>query len=109
MLTPANIDNGTQNPEDTVVLRHSKRPAWGVGLLVWRTRRKLGVQFEDGRFRKFRADYERLFKPAELTDGERVLAVEMLLEAVGEESIGTQAGSAASEIASFPTGSIHIM
>ncbi|MDH3270014.1 MAG: hypothetical protein OEN56_01700 [Gemmatimonadota bacterium] len=47
------------------LLRHAKRPEWGVAVLAWERDGHRGYQFEDGRLRKIRKGYYKLLEPVD--------------------------------------------
>ncbi|NNF37019.1 MAG: hypothetical protein HKN71_00005 [Gemmatimonadetes bacterium] len=51
--------------EDPELVRHVKRPQWGLAILAWERDEKRGYQFEDGRLRVFSSAYANLMEPAE--------------------------------------------
>lgn len=52
----------TSDPE---LVRHVRRPQWGLAILAWERDDKAGYQFEDGRLRIFSTEYTDLMEPAE--------------------------------------------
>jgi len=51
------------------LVRHTKRPEWGVGILAWDQGDTRAYQFEDGRMRKFRKGFFELIEPIEEFEG----------------------------------------
>jgi hypothetical protein len=51
--------------DDPELVRHSRRPQWGLAILAWERDDKAGYQFEDGRLRVFSTAYKDLMEPAE--------------------------------------------
>lgn len=87
------IEAAEAHPEEVPLFRHKKRPRWGVALRAWKAGHKVGYLFEDGAFRRFRAEYEHLFEPVDLSESERVVAVEMLLDELSERADGADTSS----------------
>jgi hypothetical protein len=50
---------------DSQLYRHSKRPQWGVGILIRESEKARTYQFEGGRRRKIRKGYYKLMKPVD--------------------------------------------
>lgn len=50
--------------EDPELLRHVKRPQWGLAILAWERGDRRAYQFEDGRLRKFKEGYYEMMQPA---------------------------------------------
>lgn len=51
--------------DDPVLLRHVKRPQWGLAILAWEADGRRAYQFEDGRLRNFKEGYYDLLQPAQ--------------------------------------------
>jgi len=47
--------------DETAIVRHSRRPAWGLALMLWEREGKRGYTFEDGAERTFKLEYCGLF------------------------------------------------
>lgn len=61
LQTPQN--KGAEPP--TQLYRHSRRPEWGLALLVWEKQGRRAYQFEDGNLRKIREGYYTLLDPVD--------------------------------------------
>lgn len=48
-----------------VIVRHSKRPRWGLAVRTWEREGKCGYVFEDGSERVFKIEYCGMFEPSE--------------------------------------------
>lgn len=51
--------------DDLPLVRHTKRPEWGLAILAWERQSTRAYQFEDGKLRKIRKGYYKLLEPAE--------------------------------------------
>jgi len=63
--TTLDVPAPTLADPDAPLVRHSKRPEWGVALLAWERGSTRAYQFEDGRLRKIREGYYKLLEPAD--------------------------------------------
>lgn len=45
------------------IVRHERRPKWGLAVMIWEREGKRGYHFEDGSERAFAAEYCGMFKP----------------------------------------------
>lgn len=69
----------TEAGPDSPLFRHTKRPQWGVGILVRQRASARSYQFEDGRLRTIRKGYYTLLEPADdLGDREEVIRENLL-------------------------------
>jgi hypothetical protein len=64
MPTTATTDPETGTPE-VAFYRHTRKPKWGIGLIVWERDGKRGYKFEDGQLRIIAEPYYQLMEPAE--------------------------------------------
>ncbi len=66
-LSPATLETPTPlvGDPDGHLYRHTKRPEWGVSIMVWERGDARAYQFEDGQLRKIRKGYYKLFQPAD--------------------------------------------
>ncbi len=60
-VAPPDVEAGP----DSQLYRHSKRPQWGVGILIRESEKARTYQFEGGRRRKIRKGYYKLMKPVD--------------------------------------------
>jgi hypothetical protein len=64
MSTTATTDPETATAE-VAFYRHTRKPKWGIGLIVWERDGKRGYKFEDGQLRIIAEPYYKLMEPAE--------------------------------------------
>ena len=80
------------DPGSVELYMHKKKPEWGLALFVWKSGHKIVYQFEDGVFRKFRAEFAEMFEAQDLPDEQHEAAVKMLIEALGDRLPGEVTG-----------------
>ena len=61
MQVAADATQPTLNPR--TIVRHEKRPRWGLAVMLWEREGKRGYHFEDGSERVFKSEYCGMFKP----------------------------------------------
>lgn len=72
--------------DEPELLRHVKRPQWGLAILAWERDDRRAYQFEDGRLRKFKEGYYELMQPAESKQRSEEAVIADLLAAIGTTS-----------------------
>lgn len=92
MLQPRQLMSAIDDPGSVELYIHKKKPEWGLALFVWKSGHKLVYQFEDGVFRKFRAEFAGMFEAQDLPDEQHEAAVKMLVEALGDRLPGEVTG-----------------
>lgn len=92
MLQPRQLMSAIDDPGSVELYMHKKKPEWGLALFVWKSGHKLVYQFEDGVFRKFRAEFAEMFEAQDLPDEQHEAAVKMLVEALGDRLPGEVTG-----------------
>jgi hypothetical protein len=65
-LTESSLKTSTPDlvGADAPLVRHTKRPEWGLAILAWERKSTRAYQFEDGKLRKIRKGYYKLLEPA---------------------------------------------
>ncbi len=92
MLQPRQLMSAIDDPGSVELYIHKKKPEWGLALFVWKSGHKIVYQFEDGVFRKFRAEFAEMFEAQDLGEDEHDAAVRMLIEALGDRLPGEVTG-----------------
>jgi len=59
----------TELPTDGDLVRHAKRPEWGMAILAWERDGTRAYQFEDGQLRKIRKGFYKLIEPVAELEG----------------------------------------
>jgi hypothetical protein len=85
---------------DRVLVRHSKRPEWGLAILAKEKKTRRAYQFEDGQIREFKEGYYGLLEPVEEVEGAEELIIQRLEEAIGADE-GKPAPQAQKAVAPF--------
>ena len=103
--TAADSRVDTELTEDPELVRHVRRPQWGLAILAWARDGTCGYQFEDGRLRVFSTAYNELMVPAESKNRSEDAVIADLQAALGtpgEERDPLQAeGSFEQQVALF--------
>lgn len=80
---PDNIREQLLEDDDPDLMRHVKRPQWGLAILAWERGDRRAYQFEDGRQRIFKAGYYDLLEPAQSNHRSEEAVIADLQAAIG--------------------------
>ncbi|MEK9501866.1 hypothetical protein [Gaopeijia maritima] len=80
---PDKVREQMLDDDDPELLRHVKRPQWGLAILAWERGDRRAYQFEDGRQRTFKAGYYDLMKPAQSQQRSEEAVIADLQAAIG--------------------------
>lgn len=80
---PDKVREQVFDDDDPELLRHVKRPQWGLAILAWEKGDRRAYQFEDGRLRKFKEGFYDLMQPAESKQRSEEAVIADLQAAIG--------------------------
>lgn len=80
---PDKVREQVLDDEDPELLKHVKRPQWGLAILAWERGDRRAYQFEDGRQRTFKAGYYEMMQPAQSKQRTEEAVVADLQAAIG--------------------------
>lgn len=87
---PENIREQLLEDDDPDLMRHVKRPQWGLAILAWERGDRRAYQFEDGRQRIFKAGYYDLLEPAQANHRSEEAVIADLQAAIGTDRSTTR-------------------
>lgn len=80
---PDKVREQILDDDEPELLRHVKRPQWGLAILAWERGDRRAYQFEDGRLRKFKEGYYDMMQPGESKQRSEEAVIADLQAAIG--------------------------